>query len=85
MLSFLAVNNLVYSQQNYYDPNNPQGPNYNPNNNPQIGRITDTTEVQEDTTQKVKEKFNFWQSPHIATLASAILPGLGQAYNKKYW
>ncbi|WP_245820814.1 DUF5683 domain-containing protein [Saccharicrinis aurantiacus] len=24
-------------------------------------------------------------SPHKATLYSAILPGLGQAYNKKYW
>ncbi len=24
-------------------------------------------------------------SPHKATLYSAVLPGLGQAYNKKYW
>lgn len=24
-------------------------------------------------------------SPHKATIYSAILPGLGQAYNKKYW
>ena len=85
LLSFLTVNSIVYGQQNYYDQNNPQGPNYNPNNNPQINRVADSTEVQEDTTQKVKEKFDFWHSPHIATLASAILPGLGQAYNKKYW
>ncbi len=24
-------------------------------------------------------------SPHLATIYSAILPGLGQAYNKKFW
>src|SRR5688572_9044105 len=24
-------------------------------------------------------------SPHKATVYSAVLPGLGQAYNKKYW
>ena len=29
----------------------------------------------------LKKKFN----PHVATLRSAILPGWGQAYNKKYW
>jgi hypothetical protein len=29
-----------------------------------------------------KEEFH---SPHKATFYSAILPGLGQAYNKKYW
>lgn len=32
-----------------------------------------------DTT--VRKKFD----PHIATIRSAILPGWGQAYNKKYW
>ena len=30
----------------------------------------------------IKEKVH---SPHKATFYSAILPGLGQAYNKKYW
>ena len=29
----------------------------------------------------VKRKFN----PHVATIRSAIIPGWGQAYNKKYW
>lgn len=42
-----------------------------------------------------KTNFNFYQpidlkpekkhSPHKATIYSAILPGLGQAYNEKYW
>ena len=35
--------------------------------------------MQNDTTFKLKH------SPHKATIYSAILPGLGQAYNKKYW
>lgn len=33
-----------------------------------------------DLSQKVNK-----HSPHKATIYSAILPGLGQAYNKKYW
>lgn len=42
---------------------------------------TETT--QKDTlndTIKIKK-----HSPHLATLMSAAIPGLGQAYNKKYW
>ena len=30
-------------------------------------------------------KQEYKHSPQIATLASAIIPGLGQAYNRKYW
>ncbi|MBS1736340.1 MAG: hypothetical protein JSS98_06975 [Bacteroidetes bacterium] len=45
--------------------------------------------LSKDTTHKnvlaldtaVRKKFN----PHIATIRSAIIPGWGQAYNKKYW
>ena len=47
------------------------------------------SDVKSDTTRKdsavseksVKKKFN----PKVATLRSAILPGWGQFYNKKYW
>jgi hypothetical protein len=35
-----------------------------------------------DAFQQKEEKIH---SPHKATFYSAILPGLGQAYNKKYW
>lgn len=80
----LCVGYSQQPQQGYYDPANPQSPNYNPNGNPQISK-PDTTDDSADTTQKVKEKFDFWNSPKVATFASMALPGLGQAYNKKYW
>ncbi|TAJ13300.1 hypothetical protein DMA11_09660 [Marinilabiliaceae bacterium JC017] len=38
-----------------------------------------------DTYQEVSYKAEKIHSPHKATFYSAILPGLGQAYNKKYW
>ncbi|PWE01052.1 DUF5683 domain-containing protein [Marinilabilia rubra] len=44
--------------------------------------ITEGTTVEEAFKQKEEEKIH---SPHKATFYSAILPGLGQAYNKKYW
>ncbi len=40
----------------------------------------DTLKPTADLSQKVNN-----HSPHKATIYSAILPGLGQAYNKKYW
>lgn len=43
--------------------------------------VTEEMRVEEAFRQK-EEKIH---SPHKATFYSAILPGLGQAYNKKYW
>ena len=40
-----------------------------------------TTSVQEQDNTTVTKKHN----PKKATIYSAVLPGLGQAYNKKYW
>ena len=51
---------------------------------------------QTDTKQKTKNQDNdavandtikreYKHSPQLATLSSAIIPGLGQAYNRKYW
>lgn len=50
---------------------------------------TDTTIVTQDSTSKKNilsldtsaQKYN----PKVATFRSAVLPGWGQAYNKKYW
>ncbi len=43
---------------------------------------SDTTRKDSATSQKsVKKKFN----PKVATFRSAVLPGWGQFYNKKYW
>jgi hypothetical protein len=43
--------------------------------------------VDADTTKIIKTEISQEKvhSPHKATIYSAILPGLGQAYNKKYW
>jgi hypothetical protein len=41
----------------------------------------DSTKKITDTSKKAAKPFN----PKTATIRSAILPGWGQAYNKKYW
>lgn len=42
--------------------------------------VTDTT-----VSVAVKDTLSIIHSPRKATIYSAILPGLGQAYNRKYW
>lgn len=41
--------------------------------------------VDSDTIKKIVSQDEEIHSPKKATIYSAILPGLGQAYNKKYW
>lgn len=46
-------------------------------------QLTDTSKVQlMDTTKTISKKVH---SPKKAALMSALCPGLGQIYNKKYW
>lgn len=87
LLNFVAQ---AFGQQNYYDPNNPNSPNYNPYNSPQYNNTQSVQDSiantqQDTTTYKEKKKWSWKNNPTVATLASVILPGAGQIYNKKYW
>jgi len=44
--------------------------------------VVDSTKI---VNVEVEDNTKVDHSPHKATIFSAILPGLGQAYNKKYW
>ncbi len=46
-----------------------------------IPQVIHAQDVASQESIAIKEK----HSPHKATIYSAVLPGLGQAYNKKYW
>lgn len=47
---------------------------------PGIAQVTDTT-----SQPAIKKEQPKYHSPKKAAIMSALLPGLGQAYNKKYW
>lgn len=52
--------------------------------------VKDTTSTVSSVKDTVTKKTNFLQkfkypSPTVAMVCSAVIPGLGQAYNKKYW
>jgi hypothetical protein len=53
--------------------------------------VSAKAEAQEEEmkdTSKVDESYKLdsaYQNPHKAALMSAIIPGLGQMYNRKYW
>lgn len=62
--------------------------------NPCIAQVTDTSKIQKQKLSinsldslKVKQLKTIpkYHSPKKAALFSMVLPGLGQAYNKKYW
>lgn len=50
-----------------------------------FAQSNDPIEFQADTVPVKKTAVEETRSPKKATLYSAILPGLGQIYNKKYW
>lgn len=54
-------------------------------NTPDTTQINAGQAIATDTTQKPKPEKQKRHSPAKAAVFSAVLPGLGQAYNKKYW
>ena len=59
---------------------------------PVLGQVNDSSivivskdSIQKDTTSLVKNNVKKYHSPKKAALLSAVFPGAGQVYNKKYW
>lgn len=70
-LFFLVIGNRVFCQQ--------QSDTVIVESKPLPDSLSTKSPLQMDTA--LTKKFN----PHVATIRSAILPGWGQFYNKKYW
>ncbi len=49
------------------------------------GQISDTASIADDNSVIPLVTNEYYHSPHKATFFSAVMPGLGQVYNKKYW
>ena len=48
--------------------------------------VSDTSKVDTSSKKKFRIKpYKEWSKPEKAGVFSAVIPGLGQAYNKKYW
>lgn len=83
LLIFLVIFSFGFSQTN---PNDTIRTDYKPNDSiPALSTSKSDVQVYSDiqaaNSKALKPKFN----PTKAGLYSAVLPGLGQFYNKKYW
>ncbi|WP_417431454.1 DUF5683 domain-containing protein [Halpernia sp.] len=84
LIIFLVIYSLGFSQTN---PNDTIRTDYKPKDS--ISALSSSTksdvqvfeDIKEANSKAIKPKFN----PTKAGLYSAVLPGLGQFYNKKYW
>ncbi len=75
LLSFFAFNKIIFAQK----VEKKDSLNKKPEKARLEGNVKIDTSIVDKPLPKIKH------SPAKATLFSAVLPGMGQAYNKKYW